>query len=99
MMRSTMILLPCSALFAGLALGACVEPDSDEACGDTIVTRVNPTTDFSTITTFAVIEEVVDPNDVPDDLPSDIHESIAAANQVARDSLIARGLSEVDPAL
>jgi hypothetical protein len=94
-----MILSLCPALFVGVALGACVEPEPNEECGDTIIVRVNPSTDFSTIATFAVIEAVTDPNDVPGDLPGDIHESIAAANQVARDSLVARGLTEVDPAL
>jgi hypothetical protein len=73
------------------------EPDSNEACGDTIITRINPDTDFLRIKTFAVVDADDYPVDLPADLPHDTHRSILAANGAARASLLERGLLEVDP--
>jgi hypothetical protein len=81
-----------------MAFGACApEPDPNEACGDTIITRTNPLTDFSKITTFAVVDEAGYPPELPSDLPDDTIRNVQAANGAARASLIARGLMEVDP--
>jgi hypothetical protein len=95
-MRSISPLLLCSAL-AGVAFGACAEEDVNEACGDTIVTRIDPNTDFSRIQTFAVVDEDDYPRELPHDLPPSTDKDIFAANGVARASLIAHGLREVDP--
>jgi hypothetical protein len=84
----------------GVAVVACTpesESDPNEACGDTIITRINPDTDFSRIMTFAVVDEDQYPTDLPADLPSDTHEIMRAANGAARTSLLAQGLVEVDP--
>jgi hypothetical protein len=80
-------------------MGACSEPDPNQECGDTIVTRANPSTDFSMISTFAVVPEADYPADLPSDLPSDTKTNIFAANEAARSALIAQGLTEVDPAV
>lgn len=92
-------LLPlCLPLLAGMAFGACAdETDPNEACGDTIVTRTNPLTDFSKITTFAVVAEANYPAELPADLPVDTARNVIAANGVARASLLAQGLLEVNP--
>jgi hypothetical protein len=98
-MRTIPARLLCSAaLLAGVALGACAdEPDPNEACGDTIITRTNPNWDFSTITTFAVVAAEDYPAELPGDLPHDTTQNIVAANSAARASLIAQGLLEVNP--
>jgi hypothetical protein len=90
----------CFTLLVGVVLAACKpesEPDSNEACGDTIITRINPDTDFLRIKTFAVVDADDYPVDLPADLPRDTHRSILAANGAARASLLERGLLEVDP--
>jgi hypothetical protein len=97
-MRSTSLRLLCPTLMFGMALGACApEPDPNEVCGDTIITRTNPNWDFSKIMTFAVVDEEDYPVELPGDLPRDTIKSIVAANGAARASLIAQGLVEVDP--
>jgi hypothetical protein len=98
-MRTIPARLLCStALFAGVALGACAdEPDPNEACGDVIITGTKPLTDFSKVMTFAVVDEESYPADLPSDLPNDTHRNIVAANAAARASLLVQGLVEVDP--
>lgn len=97
-MRSSSLSSLCLTLLVGVAFGACTdEQDPNEACGDTIITRVNPLTDFSKITTFAVVDEAGYPAELPGDLPDDTVRSIAAANGAARASLLAQGLMEVNP--
>jgi hypothetical protein len=63
----------------------------------TIVTRANPNTDFTTIRTFAVVDQDDYPSNLPHDLPSNTEQDVFAANRVARASLIEQGLLEVDP--
>jgi hypothetical protein len=98
-MRSTSLRFLGPTLFVGLAFGACTpeEEDPNEACGDIIITRINPETEFSQITTFAVVGEDGYPIELPADLPDDTLKNILAANSAARTSLIGQGLVEVDP--
>jgi hypothetical protein len=98
-MRSTSLRFLGPTLFVGLAFGACTpdEEDPNEACGDAILVRINPETEFSQITTFAVVGEDGYPIELPADLPDDTLKNILAANSAARTSLIGQGLVEVDP--
>lgn len=96
-MRSTSLRLLCPTLLFGMAFGACTpEPDENVACGDTIITRTNPLTDFTKITTFAVVNAEDYPDELPADLPSNTRRDIGAANSAARASLITHGLREVN---
>lgn len=81
-----------------MTLGACApEPDPNEACGDIISTHTNPNWDFANVATFAVVAKDNYPVEFPGDLPRDAIEEVFAVNSVARESLIAHGLVEVNP--
>jgi hypothetical protein len=84
-MRSISTPLLCSILL----LSGCSDEDANEVCDDTVLTHINPSTDFSQIGTFAVVDEA--------DLPGGTQMSLFAANAAARDSLLLQGLTEVDP--
>jgi hypothetical protein len=97
-MRSTSLRLLFPTLLVGVVVGACLpEEDPNETCGDTIIARTNPNWDFSNVKTFAVVDKDDYPVDRPSDLPRDAIPEVFAANSVARDSLIAQGLVEVNP--
>jgi hypothetical protein len=89
---------PTPLLCSILLLSACHDEDVTEVCDDTVLTHINPSTDFSQISTFAVVDEASLPQSSrPSDLPGGTEMSLFAANRVARDSLLLQGLTEVDP--
>jgi hypothetical protein len=92
-MRSISTPLLCSILL----LSGCSDEDANEVCDDTVLTHINPSTDFSQIGTFAVVDEADLPGVPSGDLPGGTQMSLFAANAAARDSLLLQGLTEVDP--
>jgi hypothetical protein len=92
-MRSNPTPLLCSILL----LSGCQDDDVNEVCDDSVLTHINPNTDFSQIGTFAVVDEADLPGDLTGDLPGSTETNLFAANGTARDSLLLQGLTEVDP--
>ena len=77
------------------ALSACSDDhEDDQLCtGDTVVTRTDPSADFSLYTTFAV-----SPTTAPAPaLPQDVTANLAIANAAAVAELRALGLTQVEP--
>jgi len=93
-MRTGSLFLPLRLLAAAVALTGCASSDS---CGTAVVSRADPTVDFTAIGTFAFVPEEDYPDELPDDLPDDVVADLRAANDAMRRELIALGLTEVDP--
>jgi hypothetical protein len=86
--------LPILALVVACAPS---QPEPNDGCGQVYFTRTDPGTDLSAIMTFAILPETQYPTDLPDDLPDDAQISLDTANAAAREQLLERGLTEVDP--
>lgn len=89
-------LAPALACTLGLSTLACSEDDS--SCSDSVLTKADPTVDFTAIQTFALLPESDLPENPPPDLPEDTVTHIEAAYEAARSELVEIGLTEVDPA-
>jgi hypothetical protein len=76
-------------------LSGCPE-EEDDICDDTVVSRAEPTYDFTMVQTFAVVPDSEYPTTLPPDLPPDTVTEISGANAEARRQLVALGLTEVD---
>lgn len=98
-------LLAFSAFVGVGFLGGCAEEDPvDEACEDDIVTAVDDDADFGDYETFAIYEIGGDAGtagaggQASFELPDDVVANIGVANAEAARQLVARGLTQVDPA-
>lgn len=81
--------LACVSSLAFFA--ACEDEEEDTLCtGDTVLTRTDPTADFTLYHTFAVSAEPL-----PSDVRADVEANLGVANAAASAQLVALGLTPV----
>jgi hypothetical protein len=91
-MRRIAIIVSGAAL---CTLSGC-EEDEPDICDDTVVTRADPSNDFTMYSTFSVVPDSEYPLEVPPDLPANTTGDLQAASAAMRRELVALGLTEVD---